>query len=160
MKECFKCHKTKQLADFYKHPSTKDGYFNKCKECSKQDTQANYSKNRSHYREYDKMRHRLDINRILLFKYYGIRARSELEYYHSHKNTVTGMPYLSKKQFMQWAEENMDKFMELYAVWAASGYSKKLAPSIDRINSKLGYTKDNLQWLTHSENSSKNRLPF
>ena len=155
MKECFKCNQTKQLSDFYKHPLTKDGYLNKCKECTKVDTRANYSKNREYYREYDLKRGRLDIERILRSRYYGIRSRSEEGYYHSNKYTVTGMPYLSKEEFMKWANENMDKFMELYAPWAASNYQKKLAPSVDRIDNSKGYTKDNLQWLTHGQNSAK-----
>lgn len=155
MKECFKCRQTKQLSDFYKHPATKDGHLNKCKECAKCDTRAGYSKNKERYRHRDNMRYKLDVNRILLYKYYGIRARSEEGYYHTNKYTVTGMPYLSKKEFMEWANDNMIKFMELYRVWAKSGFLKRLSPSVDRIDNKLGYTRDNLQWLTHGENSSK-----
>lgn len=34
MKTCKQCKKTKELSDFYKHPTTKDGYMGKCKICN------------------------------------------------------------------------------------------------------------------------------
>lgn len=39
-KVCFKCGQEKPLSDYYKHPQTVDGHFNKCKACSKKDTKV------------------------------------------------------------------------------------------------------------------------
>jgi len=56
MKACFKCRQKKSLNAFYEHSQTADGYLNKCKDCTKIDTQENRKKNINHYRNYDKNR--------------------------------------------------------------------------------------------------------
>lgn len=56
LKECFKCHQTKPINEFYTHRSSASGYLNKCKECTKQDVARNRVQNVERYREYDKER--------------------------------------------------------------------------------------------------------
>ena len=46
-------------------------------------------------------------------------------------------------------------FDEIYEKWEESGFTRHLTPSIDRKNNNLGYTFDNMQWLTVSQNSKK-----
>ena len=65
-----------------------------------------------------------------------------------------GKDILSKEEFYKWALSN-PKFMEMFNLYTVSNYTQKLAPTVDRIESSKGYSTDNMQWLTHSENSQK-----
>lgn len=44
MKECFKCHRLLSIDMFYEHPKMRDGHLNKCKDCTKRDSNINYEK--------------------------------------------------------------------------------------------------------------------
>jgi hypothetical protein len=65
-----------------------------------------------------------------------------------------GKDILSKEAFYKWSMQD-PQFHKLHDEWVASGYDRRLSPSIDRIDVALGYILGNMQWLTHSENSSK-----
>jgi hypothetical protein len=63
-----------------------------------------------------------------------------------------GMDVLPREDFYNWSLADRE-FNRLFEVWVKAGYNKKLSPSIDRKDTSKGYTKDNMRWLTHSENS-------
>lgn len=65
-----------------------------------------------------------------------------------------GKELLTKEDFYVWAK-NSPKFYELFKEYQNSNYDRKLAPSVDRVNSKLGYKIENMEWVTHSENSRR-----
>ena len=63
-----------------------------------------------------------------------------------------GKEIMSKYEFYAIAKSSSD-FAELFEKYELSGFDLKQAPSVDRIDSTLGYTNDNIRFITHSENS-------
>ena len=72
---------------------------------------------------------------------------------HKKAHLYKGLPILDKDTFYAWSWDSHD-FWRLYRRWVDSGFDRKLSPSINRINSKEGYLLGNIEWLTHSANSS------
>jgi hypothetical protein len=68
-----------------------------------------------------------------------------------------GKGLLAKSDFYAWALAS-ESFHRLFACWVASGYDRKLAPSVDRIDPMQGYQLGNMEWVTHSENSRRGGL--
>lgn len=64
---------------------------------------------------------------------------------------------LSKNDFYVWAKSNSN-FMKLWQNYMKFGRKMGLAPSIERINPKLGYVLENMEWITHSENSRRGAI--
>lgn len=65
-----------------------------------------------------------------------------------------GIELLDRDLFYEWALKSND-FHDMFYVWEQSEYSRKLTPTVDRIDSSNGYLIENMQWLTHSDNSRK-----
>lgn len=63
-----------------------------------------------------------------------------------------GLKVLPREDFYKWSDRN-PSFLRLFEEWKASGYDRKLCPSVNRIDSRKGYEIPNMEWITHSENS-------
>jgi len=72
--------------------------------------------------------------------------------YHLYK----GLDILDKESFYKWAKSI--EFRSLFKLWEESQYDRKLTPSVDRIDSSKGYSIDNMEWVTHSENSRRGAI--
>ena len=70
-----------------------------------------------------------------------------------------GLSLLPRSAFYEWAW-NDTNFWRLYKQWAATDYEQRLTPSINRLDSTKGYELDNIEWLTHSVNSSLGGASF
>lgn len=144
MKPCIKCNVVKELSLFRKHNECVDGRCNTCKDCFKLWT-----------KEYERT-----PKGLLMRRYRNMKSRVtgvQKAKYHLYK----GKSLLPKKDFYDWSIDHPD-FLKLYKGFVESGYEMKLSPSVDRIDSDLGYEISNMRWITHSENSrlgciSKNR---
>lgn len=133
-KECIICHKIKKLGEFYEQKGMFDGHLNKCIECCL---------------EYADSRHKIDPHYYMRAIYNGMVWRCKnIERYKKLK-------IVNKNEWVVWCDKNMYKFNVLFKNWQNSGFDKKLSPSIDRIDNNRGYELDNMQWLTHSQNSKK-----
>ena len=146
MKICKDCKKEKELSEFY--PRQGD-----CKNCYKTRVKRNRKQKLEYYRQYDKYRQRYSINRIYGHRYSMMKM--SVQGRNAHKRSVEGKELCSRKEYNDWCKKNEKDFLILYKRWKRGGFERKLAPSIDRINNDKGYTIDNIQWLTQSENSKK-----
>lgn len=68
-----------------------------------------------------------------------------------------GKELLKREDFYNWAIDN-PCFLQMFETYKNSEFNRKLAPTVDRIDSSRGYTLDNMRWLTHSENSKLGSL--
>ena len=111
---------------------------------------------------------RKEVGNIYTLRYEKTPNGFLMRLYRNMQSRVTGVQskkahlYLGKyllprDQFYKWAKSSED-FKEMFKIWVASGYDRKLTPTVDRIDSSIGYKLDNMQWLTHSENSRKGAL--
>lgn len=64
---------------------------------------------------------------------------------------------LDRESFYLWAKGSPE-FYELFGNYKQNGYERKLAPSVDRMDSEKGYSLDNMEWVTMSENSRRGSL--
>jgi hypothetical protein len=68
-----------------------------------------------------------------------------------------GLSLLERELFYEWAL-NSKEFHKLFDEWELQEYPRKLSPSVDRVNSDLGYFISNMEWVTHSENSRRGSI--
>lgn len=60
------------------------------------------------------------------------------------------------EELTKWLYEN--GFKQMYKEWKEHGFDKILAPSVDRIDNRIGYTKNNIQLVTWKFNHLKKTI--
>lgn len=84
--------------------------------------------------------------------------KSRVEGVHKEKfHLYAGCSLLPKEIFYEWSLAS-EVFHQLFEEWEQSGYERKLAPSVDRVDSFRGYELGNMEWVTMSENSRRGVL--
>jgi len=147
MKKCNDCGEIKPSDQFKKHTSTKDRLSNFCRICTNE-RQIEYRK-RTHSvltKVYEKT-----MNGYIMRMYRNMASRV-MGIQKSKAHLYFGKELMSKYEFYAIAKYSSD-FSELFEKYKLSGFDLKQAPSVDRIDSSLGYTNDNIRFITHSENS-------
>lgn len=176
VKQCAACLQYLGLGSFSKDANTGDKLKSRCKMCSKlrrpskrqravcltcgspASVRSGYCKDhvrqaynaRTGYASYH--RYEKTPDGFLMRLYSNMKSRVtgvQRKKFHLYK----GLELITRDEFYAWAKS--PRFYELYEAWEALGFPSKLTPSVDRANSDKGYTVDNIQWLTHSENSAK-----
>ena len=145
LKTCPKCGLPKPLDEFYRSDVSKDGRRSYCQDCE---------------REWARQQHalsRVDLRYFVIDKYNDKLARrvSGTKGGNTLKSYI-GLPICSKAEFVEWSLAQPELTV-MFDSWVAAEWPRRLCPSIDRLNSTLGYTLDpmNLQWITWSENASR-----
>ena len=109
--------------------------------------------------------YRLKTNNAATKKYEKTRKGFLMRCYRNMQSRVTGVQkakfhlykgkeLLDRNDFYEWALKN-DEFNVLFDYWTLNSYDRKLTPSVDRVNSSEGYVLENMEWVTHSENSRR-----
>lgn len=105
--------------------------------------------------------YRRNNNNIVTKRYERTKKGKLVRTYRNMMNRVNGLskPHLyankgliDKEKFYKWSLKD-NNYNELYDCWVKNNFCKKLSPSIDRIDTNIGYVEGNIRWVTHSENS-------
>lgn len=152
MKTCSKCKKEKPLSEYYKDKRTQDGYYSGCKKCH---LSVKNNSSTAKYGRIFRQNLRQNPNSKDVAKYLYDAMYRRLLYSPYYANRKCGY---SLNEFEEWIKNNWSSYLSLHQAWLKSGFKRSLAPSIDRIDNKLDYQLDNIQFLTLSENLRKDKL--
>jgi hypothetical protein len=150
-KECNKCSNVQPLENFWKNHRSKDGRHTICITCRKQYNRDNADQKKAYARMYEKTKKGflMRVYRNMKSRIHGIQKIKHHLY--------EGKYLLPRSVFYDWAY-NSPEFDQLFADYEQSGYERKLAPSVDRIDSSRGYFISNMEWVTMSENSRRGSI--
>lgn len=148
-KICKKCGVEKSVSEFGKHPETRDKLSGACRACMNELQKASRLKNKY----WDCKKYEKTKKGFLMRLYRNIKSRItgvQKEKFYLYE----GKAILDKQVFYEWALNN-GEFHRLFKEYEDSGYDRRLAPSVDRLKSEFGYELSNMEFVTHSVNSSR-----
>lgn len=130
------------------------------------DRRAYYAANRERISEYRK-NYRERTNNQSTKKYEKTKNGFLMRCYRNMQSRVQGIQklkahlykdnfLLDRQTFYDWSLNN-EEFHRLFDEWEDNHYNQKLSPSINRIVPEKGYAINNIEWITHSENSRRTR---
>lgn len=186
-KRCYKCKICQPINNFSFYNSSPDKHRYDCKTCSSLSTQIYYQNNKEQRLKYNKdyriknkekisdrtkkyyygdlenqrlrvnlwyRKYKSDINIFILTRYKMLKNKVEGKICNSK---YLGLSICTKEEFIEYASNNAE-LNYLFREWGKNGYKHGETPSMDRYDSSLGYTIDNIQFITMSDNSRKGQL--
>lgn len=149
-RKCNCCGEMKPLESFKKHPDCREGRSPRCMKCDQAYMRVYRARSgNSATRRYEKTR-----RGFLMRLYRNMQSRVtgvQKEKFHLYEGKSLAV---TRDQFYEWGFTS-GEFHALFDAWEVSGYARSYTPSVDRINSSRGYEFDNMEWVTHSENSRR-----
>lgn len=167
IKYCSKCKAAKTLDQFGKDSGQSDGLKTWCKACRKAYQQlprikASYVKadkqfllNHPNYRKTDNPKYKFEL--WITATYTRMKHRTLGSNGAHNRGHWLGQPICSYSEFKQWALTQRDIWTSIHKRYAKTK-KRGDAPSINRIDSDLGYEISNLELKTVSQNSREARL--
>jgi len=146
-KLCRRCLVVQPISQFMsrKH-DTADGYVNHCLSCrNARQRESRRLNGNATTKKYEKTKRGflMRLYRNMKSRVVGVQKKC--------LHLYEGLEILPREDFYQWAMGN-PIFHALFLEYEKSGYEQRLAPGVDRIDPEKGYTLDNMEIVTLSEN--------
>jgi hypothetical protein len=146
MKICTICDEQKEVIEFLKDKSAKDGYRNQCKACLRVRNMESHDKRREGYNKAMR-KFRATVKGVTQTSLSASKCRAKKE----------GLPHNLDLQYLRCliTQQEMRCALSGEEMIPLGGWS---SPSLDKIIPELGYIKGNVQWLTQRVNLMKGNL--
>ena len=148
-KECPHCSTVKLFSEFNKNTASKDGKQRLCRPCDNNRLKKNRNAKKEYYKEYEKNYRKAKFNDL------SYRLQSLLNASRARARNKNREHTLTKEDlYSLYPADNRCPVFGFELEWNTSGF-RETSPSIDRIDSFKGYTKDNVQIISWKANRIK-----
>ena len=142
--ECKKCTDAKRLPYMMAHKNKKRLY-------DKNYRNKNYLK-----LSREKWQYRHSPNGYMIYLYINMKHRVLGHYKHNQKY-YKGLEILPKAHFYRFVQTNKN-YLPLFSDYSKNGFRKRFAPSVNRINPRLGYSLNNIEIIPMWKNAQLSNL--
>lgn len=145
MKQCTKCKQNKEASEYFKDSRTKNGLYSACKVCHGETRLGSFA------------RARIDPTPRTVAAAHYKAIINRLTYGRAYKNRRCTF---SIDGFEKWFTERWEQYMTMYEEWETNDFTRKFAPTIDRIDTLKDYSISNIQLLSQTDNCRKKKSPY